>query len=94
MANIPVERNERAGGLPWWAFIGGVCNVVFLLASLLISKKLGSATFTTLVVISAVLTSVILDHFRLLGFEVRPATWLRLLGGVFAIGGVILIALF
>ncbi len=85
---------SKAGGLPWWAFIGGICNVTFLLASLLISKKLGSATFTTLVVISAVLTSIVLDHFGLLGFEVRSATWLRILGGLLATGGVVLIALF
>ena len=85
---------SKVGGLPWWAFIGGLCNVTFLLASLLISKKLGSATFTTLVVISAVITSIALDHFGLLGFEPRPATWLRLLGGLLAGGGVVLIALF
>ena len=84
----------KAGGLPWWALIGGVCNAAFLLASLLVTKKLGSATFTTLVVVSAVITSVALDHFGLLGFEVRHATPLRLVGCVLAAAGVIFIAKF
>lgn len=84
----------KLGGVPWWAFIGGFCNALFLLCSLLITKKLGSATFTTIVVISAVVTSVMLDHFGLLGFEVRPATALRLVGAGLSIAGVALIAIF
>lgn len=81
-------------GLPWWGFIGGICNALFLMSTLLITRKLGSATFTTIVVISAVVTSLALDHFGLLGFEVRLATPLRLLGGALAIAGVGLIAAF
>ena len=88
------EATGKLQQLPWWALIGGICNALFLMASLTITKKLGSATFTTLVVITAVVTSILLDHFGLMGFEVRSATWLRLLGGALAIGGVILIALF
>jgi uncharacterized membrane protein YdcZ (DUF606 family) len=51
----------KLSGAPWWLVIGGLCNVTFLLASLTVTKKLGSGTFTTLVVVSAVVTSVILD---------------------------------
>jgi bacterial/archaeal transporter family-2 protein len=45
-------------------------------------------------VISAVITSVLLDHFGLLGFEVRSATWLRLIGAALSVIGVVLIAVF
>jgi len=85
---------DKMGMVPWWVYLGGVFNAVFLVASLLVTKKLGSATFTTLVVISAVVVSIGLDHFGLLGFPVRTATPLRLLGGAFAIAGVILISIF
>jgi uncharacterized membrane protein YdcZ (DUF606 family) len=51
-----------------------------LLPSLSMTKKLGSATFTTVVVISAVLISLALDHFDLLGFETHAATPRRLPG--------------
>ncbi len=84
----------RLSGVPWWAFIGGICNALFLMATLLVTKRLGSATFTTLVVVSAVLTSLALDNYGLLGFAVRVATWPRLLGGALAACGVVLIALF
>ena len=81
----------KLGGLPWWVFIGGICNAAFLMASLLITKRLGSAMFTTLVVVSAIITSVVLDHFGLLGFEPRPVNWLRGIGGLLAVAGVVLI---
>ncbi len=83
---------EKAGDVPWYGFMGGVFNAVFLLASLYVTKKIGSATFTTLVVISATVVSVALDNFGWLGFEVRSASPLRLLGALFAIAGVVLIA--
>ncbi|MDP9155926.1 DMT family transporter [Caballeronia sordidicola] len=85
---------SKLADVPWWAYIGGLCNVLFLMCTLLITKKLGSATFTTIVVISAVITSVLLDHFGLLGFEVRPATWLRIGGAALAAIGVVMIAVF
>ncbi|BBU33541.1 membrane protein (plasmid) [Burkholderia sp. THE68] len=84
----------RFSGVPWWAYIGGICNALFLMCSLLITRRLGSATFTKLVVFSAVVTSVVIAHFGLMGFELRPAGALRLLGSAFAIAGVLLIANF
>lgn len=66
--------------VPWWVFIGGACNALFLVCTLLVTKRLGSATFTTIVLIAAVVTSLLLDDHGLLGFEVRQATALRLVG--------------
>ena len=45
---------------------------------------------TTLV--TAVVLSIALDQFGLLGLELRPAPWPRLLGGAIAIAGVVLVA--
>ena len=92
---LPVrDALDKLGRVPWWVFIGGVCNALFLVTTLLVTKKLGSATFTTIVVIAAVVASLLLDHFGLLGFEVRQATPMRLVGGALAIVGVVIIALF
>ena len=85
------EALEKLSGVAWWALLGGACNAAFLMASLLITKRLGSATFTTLVVVSAVVTSLLLDQFGLLGFEPRPINWLRGIGGALAVAGVFLI---
>src|SRR6201992_2241674 len=82
------ESLGKLSGIAWWALIGGACNAAFLMASLLITKRLGSATFTTLVVVSAVITSLVLDQFGLLGFEPKPLNWLRGIGGGFVIAAV------
>lgn len=92
-----VSGKDIAAGLrsaPWWAFIGGICNALFLMVSLIVTKQLGSAAFTTTIVIAAAVTSLLLDHFGLLGFEVRTITGLRALGALMAIGGVVLITVF
>jgi bacterial/archaeal transporter family-2 protein len=92
---LPVKSAVgKAAGAPWWPVVSGVCNATFLLVSVMVAKKLGSGTFTTLVVITAVLLSVGLDHFGLLGFQVRHATPLRLLGCAFAFVGVLFIGRF
>src|ERR1700742_5017665 len=87
------EAPGKLGGVAWWALIGGACNAAFLMASLLVTKRLGSAAFTTLVVVSAFVSSLVLDHFGFLGFEPRPVNWLRGIGGAMAIAGVVLIGL-
>lgn len=84
----------KAAQAPWWIIIAGVCNAFFMMASLLIAKKLGSATFTTVVVVTAVLTSVALDNYGLFGFDVRHASPLRIVGCALAAAGVLLIARF
>lgn len=86
------ESLSKLSSAPWWVYIGGACNAIFLMASLLITRRLGSATFTTIVVISAVLTSVLLDHFGWLGFEIHRAGAMRLTGVALAIVSVVLIA--
>ena len=85
---------SKLPAVPWWAYAGGVCNAFFLMSTLLVTRRLGSATFTTLVVVTAVIVALVLDNYGLMGFDIRPATAGRLLGGALAVAGVICIALF
>ena len=90
---FPVKATVgKLPSVPWWALIGGVCNVTFLLSTFLVTKRLGSATFTTIVLVSALITSLILDHFGLLGFPVRQASVGRLIGAALTVAGVVCIA--
>ncbi|MBV9083342.1 MAG: DMT family transporter [Acidobacteriaceae bacterium] len=41
---------------------------------------MGIRVFTRVSVTAALLVSLILDHFGLLGFKVHPATWPRMAG--------------
>jgi transporter family-2 protein len=52
---------------PWWAWVGGVTGSVYVVGSLLLTRALGAATATTLVVASQVTTAIALEHFGALG---------------------------
>lgn len=85
---------ERLAQVPWWAWLGGVLSAILAVAQLYVSKKIGAASFLGLIVTAGVVTSVLLDHYGLVGFKVHEASVWRLLGGALMIGGVGLVARF
>ena len=84
----------NAGSVPWWGWTGGLLGAVYVVATLTLAKNMGAGAFTAITLTAAIATSLVLDHFGLLGFEVRSLSTLRVLGGVLMIGGVALIARF
>ena len=72
---------QRIAVVPWWAWVGGVCNLIFVVAGAVATRRIGSATFTIVTLVCAVLLSLLLDQLGIMGLEQRPATALRLLGG-------------
>lgn len=85
---------DRLAQVPWWAWLGGLMSAGLTMAQLYISKRIGAATFLGLIVTAGVVTSILLDHFGLVGFKVHEAGLWRILGGALMIGGVALVARF
>lgn len=85
---------HRASAMPWWAYVGGLCNLLFVLAAATTTQKIGSAAFTVTTLVAAIILSIVLDHFGLLGLEKHPASLVRVAGVVLSIGGVALVLLF
>lgn len=81
-------------GAPWWAWIGGVLGVFYILTMMLASGKVGAGVFMGIAVTMAVITSLVLDHFGWMGFDVHRAGWGRIAGGACMIAGLALIAIF
>ena len=71
----------RWQGGPWWIWLGGSLGAVYLLLTVTFSRQIGAAGWLGVVVTGQILTSVILDHFGLLGFEQHSISWQRV-GGV------------
>ncbi len=94
MMGISLGGLTKVGGLPWWAFVGGLCQLTFTVAAAVSTQKIGSAGFTVTVLVVAVVLSIALDKYGLMGLDVRDATWPRLLGAAFAIVGVTLVSVF
>ena len=79
---------------PWWVWIGGLFGAVFVAAAAALAPKLGAATFTAVTVASQMIVSMLLDHYGLIGFPVRPVSGWRILGALLLVAGVALIRRF
>jgi transporter family-2 protein len=80
-----------AKGLPWYAWIGGLYGVIFVVAATWAVPRLGVAMTITLMVAGQLMLSLILDHFGALGVPQAPISLTRLAGVALVIGGVVLV---
>ena len=85
---------EAAATLPWWVYVGGTCNIVFVLAHAVATQKIGSGAFTVTSLVSAVVLSIVLDGKGLMGLPQHAVTWPRLVGAGLSVAGVVLVSLF
>lgn len=85
---------ESLAQVPWWAWFGGVFSAALTFMQLYVSKRIGAAPFLGLIVTAGVVTSIMLDHFGLVGFKEHAANAGRLAGGALMIAGVGLVAKF
>ena len=91
---LAIPTADRVASVPWWGWFGGALGALYVLSMILIAGRVGAAAFTGLTVTSAIVTSILLDHFGWLGFDVHAAGIWRLLGGAVMIAGLVLVCLF
>jgi len=85
---------ERLREVHWWAWCGGLISIAPTLAGLTLAQRLGSGVFTGLSITAAIVTSVCIDHFGLIGFRHHPASPERVIGCTLMILGVWLVTRF
>ncbi len=78
--------------MPWWGWVGGLLGASVLASQLWVAREIGAGPFMGIVVTAAVVASLVLDHFGLVGFEEHPAGLWRIVGAGLMVGGVVLIA--
>ena len=91
---LPWASSERIGQVPRWAWFGGILGGLYILSVILFAQKLGAAMFTGLTVTAGIVTSVLLDHFGLAGFEQHSAGLWRILGCVAMVCGLAAVCVF
>lgn len=79
-----------ARGLPWYAWIGGVYGVIFVVAATWAVPRMGVATTIILMVAGQLIVSLVLDHFGTFGVPRQPISWSRVGGVALVIAGVLL----
>jgi bacterial/archaeal transporter family-2 protein len=84
----PLAVLERA---PWWHWTGGLLGAVYVGMMIVLAPRLGAATLIAAVVAGQMVTSLVLDHYALVGFAAHPLSLQRILGAALVIGGVALV---
>ncbi len=79
---------------PWWAWTGGFFAVLLLMSQLFVASSIGAGAYLGIIVVTGTLTSLLIDHFGLIGFDVHRLNLARIIGGTLMAAGVLLIAIF
>ncbi|MGB8339862.1 MAG: DMT family transporter [Burkholderiales bacterium] len=87
----PIPTTGMLTKVPVWAWWGGIIGQMYIVSAILAGPKLGSATFFAVIIAGQVLTSLILDHFGVLGFPHSPINLWKALGALLLIVGVVLV---
>lgn len=89
---ISSVTNLQSG--PWWVWTGGLLGAGYMGLAILSAMEIGAAQLVAFVVTGQLITSLILDHFGLFGFQVNQINIYKILGVCCLILGVILIRKF
>jgi transporter family-2 protein len=79
------------GGLPWYAWIGGLYGAMFVAVAAYAAPKIGLASLITIGIAGQIAMALWLDHLGALGLQREPINLGRLLGAALVIGGVVLV---
>ncbi|MGI5921806.1 MAG: DMT family transporter [Syntrophomonadaceae bacterium] len=80
------------GKIPWYAYLGGVLNVVIIYAVSTTMPKIGVGNATTAIIVAQVLTAVLIDCLGAFGMKKYHFQYIDLVGiALLAIGARILL---
>jgi bacterial/archaeal transporter family-2 protein len=86
--------SSRLSSAPWWLWTGGIFGANYVLVALILAPRLGAATLIGLTVTGQMISSVVLDHFGLVGYPLHPVSAGRLVGAGLLLVGTLLIQRF
>jgi transporter family-2 protein len=91
-ARAPLPALAQVTSAPPWIWLGGVLGALYVGSGIVLGPQLGGAMFMALTVAGQLVAALVLDHYGLLGFPVRPVDLGRLVGVALVISGVIVLA--
>lgn len=76
---------------PFYAWLGGLVGAFYIISSIVASPKISIATFLALIIGGQLAMSLVLEHFGWLGTAVKSFTWVKGIGLVLILVGIMLI---
>jgi transporter family-2 protein len=78
---------------PWWSLLGGLLGASALLSYVVLAPKIGLSVLLGLAIAGQITSSLVIDHFGLMGTVERPVSPVKLGGSIVMLAG-LCIALF
>jgi len=88
------ESAPVTGGLtraPWWIWTGGAVGACFILTTIVLTPKLGTALTLASVIVGQLTAALVVDHYGLFGGTVIRLSPMRVLGVALLLAGITLI---
>lgn len=87
----PTPSIQQATQLPIWAWFGGIAGVIYITSALLLTPRVGATNFIVCVIAGQMLTSLLIDHFGLMGLSIKEASLGRIAGVVLILLGTLIV---
>lgn len=94
LTGVPMASLAGVRDAPLVAWAGGLLGAFFVAAAVTLVPRLGVAMTFSLIIAGQMIVTLVIDHFGLLGVDVRPVSWPRIAGILLITGGVMLIRRF
>ena len=85
-------KPNSIASIPWWAWLGGLLGAFNIAMSVFLAPKLGAMVLAISIVCGQILASLVLDQNGWLGYPKIEITPNRVIGAIFVIIGMCLIA--
>lgn len=82
---------HQIGQAPPHAWLGGVVGCFYVVSTLLVAPRIGLALSLGLVILGQLSMSLLIDNFGWFGMEVKLFTWLKGVGILLVLSGILLI---
>lgn len=83
-------RPESLGGLPWWAWTGGLFGAFYMVAVIWSVPKLGAVTTIVALVAGQLLAALVLDAVGAFGLPLHTISWTRIAAVMLVLSGLAL----
>ena len=87
----PVPQFADGVSAPWWVWLGGAMGVCFVLGNILLFPRLGAVQTVVLPILGQVVMGLLVDRFGLFGAPVLGVTFMRVLGAVVVLAGIVMV---
>lgn len=91
ISRTPLPSSGAFTGAPWWIWTGGILGAFYVASCVILANKVGAVSMLALIMAGQMITSLVLDHYGIAGYQIQPVNIYKILGILLMIAGIFLI---